>query len=134
MTADDRVNLAFGCELCQVAAKLFKCTAAFLFAVFVLRIRVAGSFIDGITVGKRRGQRIRNALRVNAEHLQETHRKAFTVFNDGDEQVLRADIVTAKLEAASFAICKMRFVRGVKYAVVRFVGEEVPIFSCIRRS
>ncbi len=40
---------------------------------------------------------IRNALRVNAEHLQETHRKAFTVFNDGDEQVLRADVVTAEL-------------------------------------
>ena len=97
MTADDRVNLAFGCELCQVAAKLFKCTAAFLFAVFVLRVRVAGSFIDGITVGKRRGQRICNALRVNAEHLQETHRKAFTVFNDGNEQVLRADVVTAEL-------------------------------------
>ena len=96
MTADDRVNLAFGCELCQVAAKLFKCTAAFLFAVFVLRVRVAGSFIDGITVGKRRGQRICNALRVNAEHLQETHRKAFTVFNDGNEQVLRADVVTAE--------------------------------------
>ena len=97
LSADNWVDLALCRHLREIAAKFLKRTAAFLLTRFRARIRRAGLLVDGITLGKRRGKLIHDALRLHAEHLEKTHGKALAVLDDRDQEVLRADVVATEL-------------------------------------